>query len=472
MAKCCAGLALIPTLRSGKRLSGKKEMLLEREQQARLSAESANRIKDEFLAVVSHELRTPLNPILGWSQLLQKGKLSPEKADKALQIISRSAKTQAQLIDDLLDVSRILRGKLSLNASSVDLAAIVRAALETVQLSAMAKSIKIYTMFDQPVGQISGDASRLQQVIWNLLSNAVKFTPEGGRIDITLESVNGYAQIAVSDTGKGIDPEFVPYVFDHFRQEDGTITRQFGGLGLGLAIVRQLVELHGGTVRADSVGEGRGATFTVRLPLLAPLTPLKPSDQLPNQLPNQLPDQSLDSSLNQTQSQSSGQQPSLAHATAKPLAPSQDLQGVEVLVVEDDQSSRDYIASALEAYGASVMVVDSANAALAYLTDSTCLTDRMGDKRDEDDRKTESYMQPLPDVLLSDIGMPEMNGYELMRQVRRLPVSQGGKVRAIALTAYAGELDYRAAMAAGFQRHITKPVEPHALVEAIASLLK
>ena len=239
------------------------------EQSARLKAEEANRLKDEFLAVLSHELRTPLNPILGWTKLLRAGKLDSAKTDYALETIERNAKLQTQLIGDLLDVSRILQGKLSLNMAAVNLAPTISAAIETVQLAAQAKSIQIETVFDPNVGQVLGDSTRLQQVVWNLLSNAVKFTKNGGRVEIRLECVDSQAEIKVSDTGKGISPDFLPHVFESFRQADATITRKFGGLGLGLAIVRHLVELHGGTIYAESPGEDLGATFTVRLPLIA-----------------------------------------------------------------------------------------------------------------------------------------------------------------------------------------------------------
>ena len=386
-----------------------REKLLQREQTARKEAETANRIKDEFLAVLSHELRSPLNPILGWSRLLQSGKLDETRTKQALATIERNAKLQSELIEDLLDVSRILQGKLSLTVSPVDLAPTIKAAIETVRLAAEAKSIKLEIRLAPKVGLISGDSTRLQQVVWNLLSNAVKFTSAGGQLTVHLAQVNYQAQIIVSDTGKGISPSFLPYVFDYFRQEDGAITRKFGGLGLGLAIVRHLVELHGGTIRADSPGEGLGATFTVTLPLM----PAQPTiDQNP-----QLPETSL------------------------------DLKGVQVLIVDDDTDTRDYVAFLLEQAGATVMTVVSAREAMKALT------------------------QFKPNILLSDIGMPDVNGYMLLRQVRALSPEQGGTIPAIALTAYAGELDQKQALAAGFQQHIAKPVEPDQLVKLIADLL-
>ena len=386
-----------------------RERLLAGEQAAREEAERANRVKDEFLAVLSHELRTPLNPILGWAKLLQSNCLTPEKQSYALQTIERNAKLQTQLIEDLLDVSRILQGKVSLNIVPVDLAGAIDAAIETVRLSAKVKSIEITTEFAPNVARVLGDAGRLQQVVWNLLSNSVKFTSSGGKIAVKLDRADTDAQITVTDTGKGIEPDFLPYVFDYFRQADSTITRKFGGLGLGLAIVRHLVELHGGTVKSDSPGEGQGATFTVRIPLIPVPPPTIPAETAP------------ESSFN--------------------------LSGIRVLAVDDDADARDLVVFLLEDCGASVTAVSSADAALAVLT------------------------QSVPDVLLSDIGMPHTDGYMLLRQVRALPPEQGGLVPAIALTAYAGEIDYRQALAAGFQRHISKPVEPDKLVQVMLDVL-
>ncbi|MFN6534996.1 MAG: PAS domain S-box protein [Nostoc sp. EkiNYC01] len=413
--------------------------LYEAEQTARAAAENANRIKDEFLAVLSHELRSPLNPILGWAKLLQTRKLDRKTIPHALKTIERNAQLQAQLIEDLLDISRILQGKLSLNILPVDLTSVISAAMETVRLSAEAKSIEMHISMEPNLGQVLGDSGRLQQVIWNLLSNAVKFTPEAGRVDIRLEEVGSggageqgagsrgedllpytlppaplpllpYAQITVSDTGKGIDPNFLPYVFEYFRQENSSTTRKFGGLGLGLAIVRHLVELHGGTVEVESQGENRGATFTVRLPLI--------------------------------------QQPSETKQDTKDTESSLNLDDVKILVVDDDADTREFIAFLLEQYGANVTAVASADEALAALR------------------------QSLPDVLLSDIGMPDVDGCMFMRQLRTLPPEQGGKIPAIALTAYAGEINAKQVLAAGFHKHIAKPVEPSELIEAIANLLE
>lgn len=390
--------------------------LYEAEQQARLAAEAsreeaeaANRVKDEFLAVLSHELRSPLNPILGWSSLLQSQKLNETKTAYALGAIQRNAKLQSELIEDLLDVSRILRGKLSLNVAPVDLTATIQAGMETVRLAAQAKSISVQTVLEPNVGKVLGDSTRLQQVIWNLLSNAIKFTPEGGQVNICLEQLGSVAQITVSDTGKGIHADFIPYVFDYFRQADGTTTRKFGGLGLGLAIARHLVELHGGTVEAESPGVGQGATFTIRLPLMTT-------------------------------------QPA-TNQDSKLLAPFLDLSGIKVLVVDDDTDTRELTVFVLEQYGAIVTAVSSASEALLVLT------------------------QSKPDVLLSDIGMPDVDGYMLIQQVRTL-LTQGDQIKAIALTAYAGEMNQQQALKAGFHKHISKPIEPTTLVQAISSLVR
>lgn len=422
-----------------KQLEQQRIHLLQQEQAAREQAEAANRIKDEFLAVLSHELRSPLNPILGWARLLQSRTFDDATFKKAIETIERNARLQAQLIEDLLDVSRILRGKLSLNLSSVHLISTLEAALETVRLSADAKNVQIHIQSQSAVGPVLGDSARLQQVIWNLLSNAIKFTPEGGRVEVRLEEVrherqeNGerrisneesshspiptsdsltYAQITVSDNGKGIAPDFLPYVFDYFRQADSTTTRKFGGLGLGLAIVRYLVELHGGTVQADSPGEGQGATFTVRLPLMRnPVT-----------------------------------DPSLANGSTDGLATS-PLMGLSILVVDDDPDTRDYLAFVLAQAGASVTIAASATEALQKLA------------------------RVKPSILLSDIGMPAMDGYMLIRSIRTLPPEQGGQTIAIALTAYAGEMNQQQALAAGFQRHLSKPIDPDELIRAIAQVM-
>jgi PAS domain S-box-containing protein len=391
-----------------------RELILQQEQAAREAAEKANRIKDEFLAVLSHELRSPLNPILGWSKLLLMGKVDGSKTTEAIATIERNAKLQSQLIEDLLDVSRILQGKLSLNMIPVTLSIIIRAAQETVRLAAEAKNIQIQTVLAPSIGKVLGDTGRLQQILWNLLSNAVKFTPVGGRVEIRLMEINHDAQIQISDTGKGINPDFLPHVFEHFRQEDGATTRKFGGLGLGLAIVRQLVELHGGTVFVNSPGEGQGATFTVRLPLLKEASlEANDSDAILSPLP------------------------------VEPLS----LAGLRIMVVDDEPDSRNFIAFVLQQEGAEVIALSSAIDAL------------------------ESIQQNQPDLLISDIGMPEMDGYMLIGQIRNQLPPQYRKLLAIALTAYAGEVNEHQVLAAGYQKHLAKPVEPKDLVAAVIRLV-
>ncbi|MBW4465361.1 MAG: PAS domain-containing protein [Pegethrix bostrychoides GSE-TBD4-15B] len=391
------------------RLAAERDQILCREQGARAEAEQANRIKDEFLAVLSHEIRTPLNPILGWAQILRGGRLSPERTAEAVEIIERNAQLQVQLINDLLDISRILQGKLNLQPVSVDLAQVTTAALETIRLAAEAKELRLRV--DAPPGCcfIRGDVTRLQQVIWNLISNAVKFTPAGGEIEIQLTQVGQAAQLQVRDSGRGIDPEFLPHVFEYFRQQDGSTTRKFGGLGLRLAIVRQIVELHGGTVAAESAGDGQGATFTVTVPLEKTARLASPSPQ-----------------------------PEPSAAADLPL------EGLRVLVVDDDLDSRQLAAFVVKEAGARVVAVPSGQAALQVL---------------------ESIR---PDVVVSDIGMPDMDGYLLMQQMRALALNPAVK---IALTAYASEVDHQQALAAGFDQHLVKPFNPAALVETIAQLI-
>jgi PAS domain S-box-containing protein len=397
-----------------KQMEAERERLLKQERAARAEAETANRIKDEFLAILSHELRTPMTPILGWSKLLRTLKFDEAKTAHALETIERNAKLQLQLIEDLLDVSRILRGKLCLNLCPVDLAGILKAAIETVRLQAEAKSIQILPALSATGCKVFADPNRLQQVVWNLLTNAIKFTPSGGRVEIRLCAADGHAQIQVSDTGKGISPDFLPFVFDYFRQADSKTTRNQGGLGLGLAIVRQLAELHGGSVRAESPGEGLGATFTVTLPLLEENT----GDLAPGILESGEPNSSW------------------------------RLDDLRVLLVDDEADTREVIAFTLKQYGARVRAVASAAAVL------------------------EEIALWKPDLLLSDIGMPEMDGYMLIRKIRALPPEGGGQIPAIALTAYAGETNRELIISAGFQKHITKPVEPIQLAAAVAELAK
>ena|GEM_PF-440103 len=405
-------VAFVLDLTDIKQAEAQLERLLEREQAARTEAERANRVKDEFLAILSHELRTPLNPILGWSKLLQTRKLDEEKVAQALSTIERNAKLQTQLIDDLLDVARILRGKLKLDPVPVNLAEVVEAAMETVKHAAIAKSIDLRFAPDHSVPSlvVSGDSGRLQQVIWNLLSNAIKFTPSDGKVEIFLNQADKQAQIIVTDTGKGISPGFLPFLFESFRQEDVSITRQFGGLGLGLAIVRYLVEAHGGTVIATSPGEGQGATFTVSLPLL----------NADSEASLELDDPSLSLNLN----------------------------GLRVLVVDDDADTCELVAIALGQYGAKVEAVYSADDALLHL-------------------ETAQF-----DLLISDISMPETDGYAFIQQVRQLPSNNSDKIPAIALTARSHLDDRYQALNSGFQEHFAKPLDIEHLLQVVVALVQ
>jgi PAS domain S-box-containing protein len=404
-----------------KQVEEKRQQLLTSEQEARQAAENANRLKDEFLATLSHELRTPLNAILGWSQMIQNRDLSESQMQKALQTIERSARSQNQLIDDLLDVSRIITGKLRLDVRAVELSNVIAAAVDAVRPAAEAKNIRLQTLLDPQAGPISGDPDRLQQVVWNLLSNAVKFTPKEGRVQVRLERVNSHVEIVISDTGRGIEAEFLPYVFDRFRQSDGSMTRRHGGLGLGLAIVRQLVELHGGTAMVTSAGENQGSTFTVFLPLL-PVRSEPSTDEL-------------------------RVHPAARNDDADILeANGQELSGLCVLIVEDEADSRELLSVVLTSSGAKVVTADSAAEALEKI-------------------KSEKL-----DIIVSDIGMPGEDGFSLMLKVRNLPKEQNADIPAIALTAYARAEDRIKALRCGFQLHIAKPVESTELIAAVANL--
>jgi CheY-like chemotaxis protein/two-component sensor histidine kinase len=376
-------------------------------------------LKDEFLATLSHELRSPLNAMLGWTRLLNSRKFDEATTARALQTIERSAKSQAQLVEDLLDVSRIIQGKLRLNTRPVELVSVIEAAIETVRPAAQAKEIGIQSVLDPAAGPVAGDSDRLQQVVWNLVSNAIKFTPKGGCVQVRLERVNSHVEITVTDTGQGIESEFVPYVFERFRQADSSSTRVYSGLGLGLAIVRHLVELHGGTVLAYSEGQGKGATFTVKLPLLSIIVAAAPGEHSPCTI-------------------------ALSMAFNNPPA----LKGVRVVIVDDEPDSRDLLVAALEQCEAKVFAFASASEALAAVS------------------------QLKPDVLVSDIGMPLEDGYSLIRKVRQLSAEQGGQIPAIALTAYARAEDRTRAIASGFQIHIAKPVEPTELATLVANLAR
>ena len=393
-------------------------------------AERQSAVKDEFLATLGHELRTPLNAILGWSQILNgdlaaggPAGLDPADLTDGLATIERNGRAQRQIIDDLLDMSRVISGKLRIEAGSVDLAGVLRSAIDTVAAAASAKGVRLVPVLSTDAGPVTGDANRLQQVLWNLLSNAVKFTPKGGRVRVTLERVDSAAHVTVSDTGEGIAAEFLPHVFERFRQADGGSTRRYGGLGLGLSIVKQLVELHGGTVRVSSDGPGRGATFTVALPVR--VTAPAADDAGPRGSPRATTDEAADA----------------ASAAARP-----HLGGVRVLAVDDEPDARGLVRRALAGCGAEVQLASSAAEALAALARG-----------------------PVPDVIVSDVGMPDADGYELIRQVRRLP-APARDVPAVALTAYARPADRVRALAAGFNLHTAKPVDPAELVVIVASL--
>ena len=391
--------------------AAERDRLLEAERAARADAERASRVKDDFVAMVSHELRTPLNAILGWTQLMMRAGQDPATLERGLDVISRNTRLQAQLISDLLDISRIVAGKLQLEIQSVDFRAIVSEAVETVRHEADAKRIDIRERLDGDVGVVAGDPARLQQIVWNLLSNAVKFTPSGGWIEVSLRRIGQNAEVVVSDNGAGIRADVLPHVFDRFHQADRSITRRFGGLGLGLSIVKHLTELHGGSVRAASPGEGKGATFTISLPA---------SVAAPS--------------------------PSHVHSSHR-LEPYRgvSLESIRVLVVEDEPDTREFLRRLLEDQGAAVSVAASAHEAM------------------------EMFRFAPPDILISDIGLPEVDGYDLMQRIRSSGMPRGETVPAIALTAYARAEDRTRALRAGYQAHIPKPVEPGDLLVTIAS---
>ncbi|HEV2706264.1 MAG TPA: PAS domain S-box protein [Pyrinomonadaceae bacterium] len=380
----------------------------------------ANRLKDEFLATVSHELRTPLTAVLGWAHLLRAGNLDEQSAATALETIERNARSQTQLIDDLLDVSRIITGKLRLDVRPVDPASVIESTIEALRPAAEAKGIRMQKVMDTGVVSIVGDPARLQQIVWNLLSNAIKFTPKGGRVQVRLERINSHIEIAVSDTGEGIKSEFLPHVFDRFRQADQTTTRQHGGLGLGLAIVRHLVELHGGSVEAESLGEGQGATFIVKLPVVSVYQKEGAAERV--------------------------------HPAARDTLPTYDcaerLDGLKVLIVDDEPDSREVLRVGIAQCGAEVLTARSAQEAI------------------------ETIEKEKPNLLISDIGMPGEDGYELIRRVRALPTGHGKNIPAIALTAYARTEDRLRAIRAGYQMHLPKPVELAELVAIVASLIQ
>ncbi|MDT5294753.1 MAG: hypothetical protein QOJ76_1633 [Acidobacteriota bacterium] len=383
-------------------------------------AEDANRMKDEFLATLSHELRTPLTSILGWARMLSNGQLDEATTSRALETIERNAKAQSQLIEDILDVSRVITGKLRLEVQPVDLASVIESSIDAVLPAAVAKGIRLQRVLDSGVSMVSGDPTRLRQVIWNLLSNAIKFTPRDGSVLVKLERINSHVEIVVADDGQGISPEVLPFIFERFRQADSTTTRAHGGLGLGLAIVRHLVEMHGGSVEVESDGEGHGATFTVKLPPAVPSFHVRRERDVER-----------------------------AHPTASKgsyfnCLP--ELDGLRLLVVDDEEDTRALLKTVLEGCGASVTTATCAREAIVALKESR------------------------PDVLISDLGMPEEDGYDLIKKVRALPEEDGGQTPSAALTAYAGVEDRMKVLRSGFQIHIPKPVEPAELVAVVANL--
>jgi PAS domain S-box-containing protein len=398
--------------------NAEKARLLESERVARAEAERASRMKDEFLATLSHELRTPLNAILGWATVLRSKKhLDPELV-QGLEAMDRNARVQAQIIDDLLDMSRIISGKVRLDVQQIDLPAVLLEAVDTMRTSASGKGVRLQTIIDSLNSSVTGDPNRLQQVFWNLLSNAIKFTPKGGRVQVLLERVNSHVEVSVVDTGEGIAPDFLPYIFDRFQQADASTTRRHGGLGLGLAIVKNLVELHGGNVRAKSGGLGKGATFIVNLPLTVFHPPTDPGIR---------------------------EHPK-ARARKLPLDPAISLDKVQVLVIDDDPDARNLLRAMLEAAGAKVYAAGSANEGMEQL-----------------------LTKPV-EVVICDIGMPEMDGYTLMRSIRALDDPRKSEVAAVALTAYARLEDRMEAIRSGFQNHLPKPVEASELLAVVRSL--
>ena len=398
-----------------KRVEQERNHLIEKEHAARIEAEESNRIKDEFLATVSHELRTPLTAILGWILLLRTGRIDDENAAQALAVIERNARSQQQIIEDLLDVSRIVSGKLRLNVRECELVSVVEAAVDAVRLAAEAKQIELRLSVNPVPHLVLGDPDRLQQVVWNILSNAVKFTPQGGRVDVRLAQENSHAQIRVSDTGPGIKPDFKPFIFERFRQGDSSTTRLHGGLGLGLAIVRHLVELHGGTVSVENDGASRGAVFTVNLPLVQRANVAAASLEF-----------------------SESEEP----VDCPPL-----LNNVRVLLVDDDADTLVMLEKLVAQCGAEIVTASSAAEALSIIENSKV------------------------DVLVSDIGMPEEDGYALIQRVRALEEKRGGRLPAVALTAYAMTEDRLRALSSGFQSHVSKPIEPNELLMVLASLV-
>jgi CheY-like chemotaxis protein/nitrogen-specific signal transduction histidine kinase len=391
--------------------------LLESEREARSQAERASRMKDEFLATLSHELRTPLNAVLGWAKILRHGNLQGEELKQGLDIIERNARVQAQIIEDLLDMSRIISGKVRLDVRWIELSAVLNESIETLRSTAQAKGVYLQARLDPFARPIFGDPNRLQQVFWNLLNNAIKFTPKDGKVEVLLKQASTEVQVSVIDTGEGIAPEFLPYIFHRFQQGDASTTRRHGGLGLGLAIVKQLVELHGGNVRVQSDGMGKGATFSVHLPLAAVYSEPEKEGRLPE-----------------------------ATLRENPPIPEVSLADIQVLVVDDEIDARDLVKKLLEMAGAMVSTAGSASEAMGHI------------------------LAGRPDVLICDIGMQEEDGYSLIRRLRGMEKKEEGVLPAVALSAYARSEDRTKAIRSGFQIHLAKPVEPAELLAVISSL--
>jgi PAS domain S-box-containing protein len=429
-------LSLVLDVTARKQAEEERAALLLREREARRHAEEADRLKDEFLATLSHELRTPLTSILGWASMIRNGELDPSNVGRAIETIERNARSQARLIDDLLDVSRIITGNLRLELNPLDFAPIVEAGLDALRPTAQAKGIRLRKEFEPDHYLVKGDTNRLRQVIWNLVSNAIKFTPRGGVVTVSLTHVQSYVRLSVNDTGEGILPEFLPYVFDRFRQAEASISRRQGGLGLGLAVVRHLVELHGGNISAESGGLNQGSTFTVDLPLAIERRDPARADERKREMERR--------------------------RQSRPNAVKLD--GLFILVIEDDDDSRSLVGTMLEGHGAEVLYTSSAPEALNLLQKLSSAA--------QNGESIDHLPNRLPDLLISDIGMPDEDGYELLLKIRTLSPDKGGQIPAIALTGYATRQDREHALAAGYQLHLAKPIEPTDLLAAIIGLFQ
>lgn len=428
-------LSLVLDVTARKHAEEERAALLLREREARRHAEEADRLKDEFLATLSHELRTPLTSILGWSSMIRSGEVEGQNVARAIETIERNARAQARLIDDLLDVSRIITGNLRLELNPLSFAPILDAGIDALRPTADAKGIQLRKQFETGDYLVRGDSNRLRQVIWNLISNAIKFTASGGTIDISLERVESLVRLTVTDTGEGIPAEFLPYVFDRFRQAEGSISRRQGGLGLGLAVVRHLVELHGGSVSAESAGRDQGATFTVDLPAALERRDPARAEERRREIERR-------------------------RKTPTEIV---RLDGVFVLVVEDDEDSRSLVGAILQKHGAEVTYASSAAEALSVLQ-------QLADDQ-QSSTSSQEKAEGLPDLIISDIGMPDEDGYELLLKLRSLSPEQGGRIPAIALTGYATRQDRERALSVGYQLHLAKPIEQVDLLNSITTLV-